>query len=130
MSYVRVIVSTQDMKNKGDELNPCWRPDGGSDYVVAAISIEEAAKGAQYIQETYVDPVLDKIEIDNEFFQSYVIDWNLFFEGELTWFEKSQLEYDGVIDHAPGVRGQGGDGPWCPIWAKSVCELAEFPRAY
>lgn len=118
MSLVRVIAETQDFSNYGDENDPYWKAKGGTEYLVAVIPLSEAVKGSAHINETYVEPVLDRIEIDNPMCRCQFIGWELYFEGELTENELLSLQYDGVIDYPPRPVGEtAGDGPWCPIWA-------------
>jgi hypothetical protein len=37
------------------------------------------------------------VEKDNEYCREYILDWSMEADDYLSWFEKSQLEYDGVI---------------------------------
>jgi hypothetical protein len=37
------------------------------------------------------------VEQNNDFFQESIIDWSIEPDDYLSWFEKSQLEYDGEI---------------------------------
>jgi hypothetical protein len=40
-----------------------------------------------------------QIEQDNDAFREHIIDWEIVADDYLTWFEKSQLEYDGKITY-------------------------------
>jgi len=37
------------------------------------------------------------IEKNNDYCREYILDWSLESDDYMSWFEKSQLEYDGVI---------------------------------
>jgi hypothetical protein len=37
------------------------------------------------------------VERDNEYCREYILDWSMEADDYLSWFEKSQLEYDGEI---------------------------------
>jgi hypothetical protein len=37
------------------------------------------------------------VERDNEYCREYILDWSMEADDYLSWFEKSQLEYDGSI---------------------------------
>ncbi len=97
---VRVIAFTQDHENYGDETRPHWKAKGGIEVLVAAISLEEALKGKKFL-EGLVDAACEKIVVNNEMFERYVINWDLFFEGEMTPDEEMQMEYEGRIIYPP-----------------------------
>lgn len=104
----RLILVTQYRENYGahawDGTGACpqhWKNKGGSEYIAATLTTEEAAKGQTYLQATYVDPARPLVEKDNEYDQEWIIDWELLGPGELTHDEKLQLEFDGRIVEPP-----------------------------
>ena len=125
-SFARLIVTTQDYENYNHTGAgaPRWKAKGGIDCCVAVLSVDEAARGEDYLEATYVRPVLGEIEVDCDMFTRQVINWFLLWNGELTWFERSQAEYELEIGFATRAVGAGGDGPWCPVSAKAVIDQA------
>ncbi len=75
----------------GDEAY--WKAKGGSDYVVKNIDPNRAAD--------IVNAVSGQIEQDNEAFREHIISWEVVADDHLTWFEQSQLDYEGRITHGP-----------------------------
>jgi hypothetical protein len=69
-----------------------WKPKGGLDYVVKNF------KDYDRITEV-VMALRGQVEVDNEYFREYITDWELVPDDYLTDFERSQLEYEGQIDH-------------------------------
>ena len=128
MSLARIIVSTEDRENYGDEENPSWKNKGGSDYVVGGVDHTEALRGETYIFETFIRPVLGEIEYDHAMGSSLVRSWAFYWDGELTWSEKMGLEYEGVSQGCLAV-GAGGAGPWCPIWSPSAAQTGVWKNA-
>ncbi len=92
----KLLITTQVYENYGahdwDGVGACpsyWKAKGGSDYVVKNISVNK-------VTET-VMAVRDQIEESNDHFLEKIIDWSIVADDALTEFEKSQLEYEGVI---------------------------------
>jgi hypothetical protein len=95
----RLIVHTQVHENYGahdwDGTGECpqyWKAKGGSDYLVAELSVEDAMKGPQHIQ-ALVNAALPRIESCDEYWHEYVIDWGLYWEGELTHDEQMYADF-------------------------------------
>jgi hypothetical protein len=72
----------------GTGADAYWKAKGGSEYKILNVPIngdlEEIVSMAG-------------VEQDNDFFQESIIDWSIEPDDYLSWFEKSQLEYDGEI---------------------------------
>ena len=90
-----IILRTQYRENYGTPEEPYWKNKGGSEYKITNVptSLSE--------QEMLV--VVDKIT-SNPFItyshsmcEQYLLDWSVEDDSYLSWFEKSQLEYDGEI---------------------------------
>ena len=89
-----LVIQTQDYENyaahQGFTGEFRWKAKGGSEYKITDVptnvdlaEVVELARGS--------------IEQDNEYFQTTIIGYGLEPDTYLSWFEKSQLEYDGVI---------------------------------
>ena len=90
-----LVIRTQFMENYGahvwDGKGECpqhWKMKGGSEYKITGIPLnidyEEVIAAAG-------------IEYSNEGAREYILDWSIEGDDYLSWFEKSQLEYDGGI---------------------------------
>ena len=94
-----LVIHTQFYENYGahdwDGTGVCpkyWKAKGGSDYKILDIPLN-----IDYNQ--FVKFALTGIESDTEQSREYMIDWSVESDDYLSWFEKSQLENDGVIAH-------------------------------
>jgi hypothetical protein len=92
-----LVISTQVYENYGahdwDGQGECpqyWKPKGGSEYKVLDIPLN-----IDY--NNLVRFALSGIEQDNEHYRETMIGWTIESDDYLSWFEKSQLEYDGTI---------------------------------
>lgn len=90
-----LVIRTQYMENYGahdwDGKGECpqyWKMKGGSEYKITGVPLN--------IDYAEVVSAAD-IEKDNDYCREYILDWSLESDDYLSWFEKSQLEYDGVI---------------------------------
>jgi hypothetical protein len=98
---MKLLITTQVYENyawredgsigKGDDAY--WKAKGGSEYVVKNVDPLRVAPGS------IVDSVRDQVESDNDYFREYIVDWELVDNDYLTEFERSQLEYEGCIEH-------------------------------
>jgi hypothetical protein len=98
---MKLLITTQVYENyawnedgsigKGDDAY--WKAKGGSEYVVKNVDPLQVAPGS------IVDSVRDQVESDNDYFREYIVDWELVNDDYLTEFERSQLEYEGCIEH-------------------------------
>jgi hypothetical protein len=90
-----LVIRTQFMENYGahdwDGKGECpqyWKMKGGSEYKITGIPLnidyQEVIAAAG-------------IEYSNEGAREYILDWSIEGDDYLSWFEKSQLEYDGSI---------------------------------
>ena len=98
---MKLLITTQVYENyawredgsigTGDDAY--WKAKGGSEYVVKNVDPLRVAPGS------IVDSVRDQVESDNDYFREYIVDWELVDDDYLTEFERSQLEYEGCIEH-------------------------------
>jgi hypothetical protein len=103
MKTFRLIAQTQNQENYNfddPEGAPYWKFKGGSEYLVAELSLAQAQRGREYL-ENIVAAARPYIEVDNPMFRSELIDWTLLAPGELTGYERDQLEYEGRIAYRP-----------------------------
>ena len=85
-----LVIQTQIFENYGDESDPYWKAKGGCDYKIRNIPLNT----------DYEEIVsIANIETDNAFLQEYILGWTIENDDYLSWFEKSQLEYDGSITY-------------------------------
>ena len=91
-----LVISTQVRENYGahdwDGEGVCpqyWKNKGGHEYKVLDIDVNRAAE--------IFEAVKGQCTEDNDYYQEFVIDWSVESDDYLSWFEKSQLEYDGEI---------------------------------
>ena len=90
-----LVIRTQFMENYGahdwDGTGECpqyWKMKGGSEYKITNVPLNI----------DYQEVVsMANVERDNEYCREYILDWSLESDDYLSWFEKSQLEYDGSI---------------------------------
>jgi hypothetical protein len=92
-----LVIQTQNYENYGahdwDGTGVCpthWKAKGGSEYKITNIP-------ANVDLEEIVSMVRSQIEQDNVYFQATIIGYGTQPDDYLSWFEKSQLEYDGEI---------------------------------
>ncbi len=83
-----LVIRTQVLENYGDADKPYWKPKGGAEHKILGVPLN--INFAEVVAAAGV-------ESNNDFFQEYVIDWSVESDDYLSWFEKSQLEYDGTI---------------------------------
>jgi hypothetical protein len=92
-----IVIRTQYHENYGahdwDGEGECpqyWKAKGGSEYKILDVPLN-----VDYNE--LVKFALTGIETDNEYNRETMIDWSIEGDDYLSWFEKSQLEFDGVI---------------------------------
>lgn len=90
-----LVIRTQYMENYGahdwDGTGECpqyWKAKGGSEYKITGVPLN--------IDYAEVVSAAD-VEKNNDYCREYILDWSLESDDYLSWFEKSQLEYDGEI---------------------------------
>ena len=91
-----LVISTQVYENYGahdwDGEGECpqyWKAKGGHEYKVLNIDVNRARE----IFERAVASVTE----DNDYYQETVVDWFVESDEYMSWFEQSQLEWEGKI---------------------------------
>ena len=90
-----LVIRTQYMENYGahdwDGTGECpqyWKMKGGSEYKITNVPLNI----------DYQEVVsMANVETANEYCREYILDWSMESDDYLSWFEKSQLEFDGEI---------------------------------
>ena len=98
---MKVVIYTQVYENYawnddgsiGTGGDAYWKAKGGHEYVIKNLDPLKTAPGL------LVDSVRSQVESDNDYFREYILDWELVADDYLTEFERSQLEYEGKIEH-------------------------------
>ena len=100
----KILIQTQDYENYAwvdgvlqTGKDAYWKAKGGRDIFVPIEGFNEAHEFADKKLEMIVDSVRDRIECNNEGYQSMIIGYSIVADDYMTDFEKSQLEYDGRI---------------------------------
>lgn len=95
-----LVIQTQDYENyaahQGFDGTFRWKAKGGSEFKVTGIP-----QGADI--EEIVSMVRSDIERNDEYFQTTIIGYGVEADDYLSWFEKSQLDYEGSIQFAEPV---------------------------
>lgn len=89
-----IVIATQDYENyaahEGFDGSYRWKAKGGSEFKIVGVpqnvDIDEV-----------VEMVRSDIERNDEYFQTTIVGYGPQSDDYLSWFEKSQLEYDGEI---------------------------------
>jgi hypothetical protein len=84
-----LVIRTQYRENYGTEDQPYWKNKGGQEYKVKNVPSNENI--------TTIIENINNIEYSNSMSQQFVINWSWENDDYMSWFEQSQLEYDGVV---------------------------------
>ena len=89
-----LVIRTQVLENyaahQGFTGEYYWKAKGGSEYKILNVPT-----GVDYAEVVYTADV----EQNNNYFQETIVEWTIETDDYLSWFEKSQLEYDGEITY-------------------------------
>jgi hypothetical protein len=93
---VMLVIRTQVYENYawnedgsiGTGPDAYWKAKGGSEYKVLNVPLNTDYEAIVSLAD---------VERDDDYFREHVIDWSIESDDYLSWFEKSQLEYDGSI---------------------------------
>jgi hypothetical protein len=96
----KLLIQTQVYENYawnedgslGTGADAYWKAKGGNDYVLK--NFRDFNRVSEVVM-----ALRSQIEQDNDAFREHIIDWEIVADDYLTWFEKSQLEYDGKITY-------------------------------
>ena len=88
----KLVILTQVYENYGSAEKPHWKAKGSDNYVVPNFTQFNSAQAV-------VDSIRDQCEIDNEFYNEYIVDWYVVEDDYLTQDERNQLEFDGRITY-------------------------------
>ena len=88
----KLVILTQVYENYGSALKPHWKAKGGDNYVVSNFTQFNEVQAV-------VDSIRDRLEIDDDFYNEYIIDWYVAEDDYLTRDERLQLEFEGCIKY-------------------------------
>jgi len=88
----KLVILTQVYENYGSAEKPHWKAKGGDNYVVSNFTQFNEVQAV-------VDSIRDRLEIDDDFYNEYIIDWYVAEDDYLTQDERNQLEFDGRITY-------------------------------
>jgi len=104
---MKIVITTQFRENYGahdwDGTGECpqyWKFKGGSEYIID--NIQEHVKMNDFFGkkcEMIVDGIRAKIEHKSDYAEEYILGWTIEEDSYMSEFERSQLEYDGVITY-------------------------------
>ena len=92
-----IVIRTQYHENYGahdwDGTGECpqyWKAKGGTEYKILDVPLN-----IDYNE--FVKFALTGIETDTDYSSEYMVDWSMESDDYLSWFERSQLQFDGAI---------------------------------
>ena len=88
-----LVLRTQYQENYGTAEDPYWKNKGGQEFKVKNLPTNLTEQELLEV----VDNLLPQVQYENEYQIQYLLDWSVEDDSYLSWFEKSQLEYDGEI---------------------------------
>jgi len=94
-----MVLRTQYQENYGTAEDPYWKNKGGQEFKVKNIPTDQTEEELLEV----VDSLLPQVQYYNEYQVQYLLNWSLESDDYLSWFEKSQLEYDGEIQFAEPI---------------------------
>lgn len=93
----RLVAYSQYWENyntKDPETGPgYWKPKGGSEYLIATLSLEEVVELGQSGMSRMVRDASTEFERKNCYVEEYLLDWVVLAPGELTEDERLEREY-------------------------------------
>ena len=116
---MKLVISTQYHENYGDEINPHWKPKGGSEYIVSVDSNDASI----------VKEILPFIEYRNEYSEEYALGVSMEADDYESWYEKAQKEdpseygihFEPRLEKVDGVwkkttKFESSRGSWIRTW--------------
>ena len=108
-----LVIQTQNQENYGahdwDGKGECpqyWKFKGGNEFKVTNVPLN-----IDYAE--VVEAVRKDIEESNDFYRVDIISWGIESDDYLSWFEKSQLDYEGEITYPKTGRSNS-----TKVWLK------------
>ena len=98
-----LVIQTQNQENYGahdwDGTGACpqyWKFKGGNEFKVTGVPLNIA-------YDEVVELVRADIEESSEYYRVDIVSWSIESDDYLSWFEKSQLDYEGEITYPEPV---------------------------
>lgn len=86
-----LVIRTQYQENYGSPTDPYWKNKGGQEYKVTNVSLSKNL-GSEIV--TSVEPLIVK---NTDYQIETIVNWSWENDDYLSWFEQSQLDFDGKI---------------------------------
>jgi hypothetical protein len=103
-----LVIQTQHYENYGahdwDGEGQCpqyWKAKGGCEYKV--VGFQSTSPSIADSAEATVEQLRTRIEEDSSYFRCTIVDWSIKGDDYLSWFERGQLEYMGVVKHSEPI---------------------------
>jgi len=85
---MKLIAHFQYSENYGDEREPYWKMKGGDSVVIATLSVEQAQRGRDVLEDAVHTAIRDReLAWDNPHSRQWLIDWELVSDDEFMFFE-------------------------------------------
>lgn len=110
---MKLVIGCQDYENYAwtedglDTANPYWKAKGGPELMLEEVERFVDITDSSAV-EAFVNSLSENIEESSGSFIRSVIGWELKPDDYLSWFEKSQLDYDGeIVMFEPRINERG-----------------------
>ena len=99
---MKLIVYTQVRENyaahAGFTGEFYWKSKGGNEYEVGSFDVVDVERIQNLVEQAHV-----RIDRRDNYFEEYVISWDIIGDDELADFEKVQMEYEGKIAYPRSI---------------------------
>ena len=95
---MKLYIWTQCRENYGTEEQPYWKFKGGMDYFVPMGKSVSDSKVTELVMVVRGD-----IESNHPMYEEYILGWDVVADDYMTDFEKSQLDFEGLIRYPAKV---------------------------
>ena len=95
---MKLYIWTQCRENYGTEEQPYWKFKGGMDYFVPMGKSVSDSKVTELVMAVRGD-----IESDHPMYEEYILGWDGVADDYMTDFEKSPLDFEGLIRYPAKV---------------------------
>jgi hypothetical protein len=79
-----------------------WKDKGGSSYKIP-VEFDQDYEWAEVYVDRILEQVRSKLEWSDDYSEQYILGWHVEADDWLSWFEQSQLEYEGRIHYPEPV---------------------------
>ena len=93
----KLLISTQYCENYGSPDEPYWKMKGGYEYFVKGLDFDADYEWAEARVDQILLKIRDQVEISNPMSEEYILGWKIVDDDYMTEYERSQLEFEGLI---------------------------------